>query len=232
MGVAWLPGPEQINAAARLYARMPYWQTADAAMVSLAERFPTFSKQACLLKVAVINQLYYTNVYAVGRMAQHISDIMSSHDRPSDGPDLVEDIAALPGPGGVSATRKHTSFASKFAHFFIDAEAHPICDKYAAAMLGQVLNGNTATTAETKSYSAYVAKFLRLKGSLAGLRCESRQLDRWLWLAGLYRHWKMKPDTGINAEARSLFQGPTDDARADLNALLPGSIYKACGGKL
>ena len=43
-----------------------------------AGTFPAFGLKAALLKVAALNQLYGTNVYAVVRMAQHVVSTMEN----------------------------------------------------------------------------------------------------------------------------------------------------------
>src|SRR5690349_6766320 len=117
----------QIDAANRLHRQLSQWQVTDDALRALKDRFPGFAIDATLLKVVAVNQLYGTNVYAVVRMAQHIAEVMleASH---MDDAGLVEELAALSG-------MKHTSFASKFAHFFIDVERFPIYDSYAVKMV-------------------------------------------------------------------------------------------------
>ena len=68
--------PEQIAAASRLHDQFPEWNAIDQALLALRERFPHFGLKSALLKVAALNQLYGTNVYAVVRMAQHVVSTM------------------------------------------------------------------------------------------------------------------------------------------------------------
>src|SRR6266849_11219323 len=104
----------QIEAANRLHGKLLQWQVTDRALHTLQENLPGFDIEATLLKVVAVNQLYGTNVYAVVRMAQHVVDVMLDLKNIED-VELVEVLATLTG-------RKHLSFASKFAHFFIDME--------------------------------------------------------------------------------------------------------------
>ena len=117
----------QIEAANRLHSKLLQWQITDRALHALHVNLPGFDIEATLLKVAAVNQLYGTNVYAVMRMAQHITKVMLTAGNMED-TDLVEKLASLPG-------RQHLSFASKFAHFFIDMERFPIYDSYAVKMV-------------------------------------------------------------------------------------------------
>ena len=108
----------QVDAANKLHEQLTQWQVADQALEALHMRFPGFGIEATLLKVVAVNQLYGTNIYAVVRVAKHIESIIREKAKVGD-VDLVKQLASLPG-------RKHISFASKFAHFFIDKERFPI----------------------------------------------------------------------------------------------------------
>lgn len=110
----------QIEAANRLHQQLLQWQITDCALHKLKVQFPGFDRESALLKVTVINQLYGTNVYAVVRMAEHITEVMCQASTMDD-VGFVNEIATL-------SDMKPTSFASKFAHFFIDEERFPIYD--------------------------------------------------------------------------------------------------------
>ncbi|TAK57524.1 MAG: hypothetical protein EPO22_12095 [Dehalococcoidia bacterium] len=119
--------PAQIAAATRLHVELPSWKTTDAALDLLAVQLPGFDKESCLLKAAAINQLYGTNVYALSRVARHVFDVMKEPAL-----DLVERLALVAnGP----KPRRHLSFASKFAHFYVNKDAYAIFDSYAVRAL-------------------------------------------------------------------------------------------------
>jgi hypothetical protein len=117
---------DQIRAAEAIRGQLKYWQDADAALRLLATAVPGFTREAALLKVAAINTLYGTNLYAFNRMAKHIEGVLSLRI-PKLCPELVEEIAAVPPLRGQRRWH-HRSFASKFCHFFLDAGAFPIYD--------------------------------------------------------------------------------------------------------
>src|SRR5436853_7873175 len=94
----------QIEAANRLHGKLLQWQVTDRALHTLQENLPGFDIEATLLKVVAVNQLYGTNVYAVVRMAQHVTEVMQDAEGMEDA-DLIEELASLTG-------RKHRSFAS------------------------------------------------------------------------------------------------------------------------
>ena len=107
----------QISVAGRLHQRLAFWPATDSALDDLAERFPAFDLSACLLKTVAVNQLYGTRVLAIPRMAQHVADVMRDPGREN----LVEELAILSSRG---KERRHLSFASKFAHFFVDKDRY------------------------------------------------------------------------------------------------------------
>ena len=210
----------QIEAANKLHQQLLQWQITDKALYSLRVRFSEFDIEAALLKVVAVNQLYGTNIYAVTRMAQHITKIMPLAGE-LEASDLVEQLASLSG-------RKHRSFASKFAHFFIDMERFPIYDSFAVKMVAYHL-GKHGQAHDTKyPYKAFIENINRLKKH-AHLSCTSKELDRYLWLAGLYRTWLRNRDSQINAEVKELFKSPSSVMAIELAKLLPNSRhYSEC----
>lgn len=152
-------------------------------------------------------------------MAQHVAQVMSDHDADRHAPEFAERLALLPPALGGGQERRFISFASKFAHFFVNAESFPIFDSYAAAMVDFHLRGSSCT--KTESLGCYV-DFSRGTARLrneAGLTCTTRESDHYLWLAGLYRHF-LAGHTKINGEVRQLIENPAQSA-PDLKELLP-----------
>ena len=186
----------QIEAANRLHQHLLQWQVTDCALHKLKVQFPGFDIESSLLKVTAINQLYGTNVYAVVRMAEHVSEVMQKASTKDD-VRLVNEIAILP-------DMKRISFASKVAHFFIDEERFPIYDAYAVKMVTYHLGEQGLVRDADNPYKAFVANFHRLK-LVAGLECSTRELDHYLWLAGMYHAWRTKAKPKINREVEGLF---------------------------
>lgn len=201
----------QIDAANRLHSRLSQWMMIDNALSELGQAFPTWTAEASLLKVAAINQLYGTNLYAIVRMAEHVTWVMSSADPKREGPALVERIAALPTSQTQGTQRNHRSFASKLAHFFIDAAMFPIYDSYAVRTVAYHLGKRGKLRNLDHPYQAYVANLTRLR-EWSGLTWQERELDRYLWLAGQYRTWMGDAKAPINRETRQLFEKPGADA--------------------
>lgn len=209
---------DQIKAAQMLHGRLISWKTTDQALQDLARRFNEFDSASVLIKVATLNQLYGTNVYAVTRMAEHVTKVMA--EKPATIPNLVDRLASLPKAPGQQSQRNHLSFASKFAHFFIDPERFPIYDSYAAKMLSYHLDRREIERDKKHPYQAFVNNFLRLK-ERAHLSCTTRELDRYLWLAGLHLKFRKDRNAKINVDARKLFASSSRETVAELKAMLP-----------
>ena len=209
--------PDQIAAAQRLFARMPGWQLAERTLDEIARRFPEFDDVACLVKVTTLNALYGTQVYAVVRMAEHVRRVMADCSAASKEADLVERLANLPVVTGSERKRRHISFASKFAHFFVDATKFPLFDQYAAVALAAHLGKANLSESPARPYIAYAADCTKLR-ELAGFTGTIRELDHYLWLTGLWRAClKGKPVN--NGEARVLFEQTTGEVAADCKLL-------------
>ena len=112
----------QIRAAVALFDELPQWRTTDRALTELRTRIPDRTPATELLRVAVVNALYFTNIYALARMAEHVHAVMSSCETPAEEPDLVERLSVLPPRSRDEKPRNHLSFAAKYAHFFVDEE--------------------------------------------------------------------------------------------------------------
>src|SRR6266566_1883816 len=148
----------QIEAANELHKQLSGWQTTDGALHALHSRFPGFDDEATLLKVAAVNQLYGTYVFAVGRMAEHIRvDVMPKEGKIAD-VDFVEELATLP-----EIKYKHISFSSKFAHFFIDKERFPIYDSFAEDMVKFHLGRQGWIKDKEHPYRAFFQNLVKLK---------------------------------------------------------------------
>jgi hypothetical protein len=209
---------KKIEAANRLHKRLEQWRLADQALRLLAERCPDFEPAACLLKVVTVNELYGTNVYATTRMAKHAAGVLTATNLATAGPELVEQLADLPATEVQKRKRRHYSFASKFAHFFLGDERFPIMDSYAVKTLKRHLGRRQYLTDKGHPYATFVLNFQALK-SLSGFAGSNRELDRYLWLAGEYAAWKKKRAAAINAEVAVLFAQPSDEVAALLTVL-------------
>ena len=215
--------PSQVEAAGRLHHRTTQWESTDRAFELLSKQLPGFSREACILKAAAINDLYSTRVYAIWRMAEHLHQVMTSQP-PDDPVELVKAIAALPSSDGSAPERMHWSFASKIGHFFIDGDRYPIYDSYCRDMLAFHLGPAQHVRDQANPYRAFLKNIEKLR-ALSGLSSSLRDMDRYLWLTGQYREWLRSPDDAVtNSELRSLFQDNSAAMQDDLRTLLPQSL--------
>jgi hypothetical protein len=218
MSLAVSLATSQIEAAKRLYDRLPQWKLTDEALALLSEQLPGFAPREALIKAAAINALYSTNVKAVVPVARHVSQVLQKPDSLSRGPELVETLASVP-PEGTKMYPRFRSFASKFASFFIDAERFPIMDTYSIRMVKLHIGKRNYADDEGLAYLAFVENYENLKSSI-GYKGSNRDLDRYFWLSGEYLEWKKNNDAEINSELRSIFEKPDPETSADLNLLV------------
>jgi len=133
-----------------------------------------------LLKASVVNALYTTNVFAIRATARHICDLFSVESELSD-LQLVPRIAELAVGGKV---RRCVSFASKYAHFFVDPDRFYIMDYNAGQALAAHLGARRVDPADwTPDYPAFVQRVEALRRR-DWITVSNRELDRYLWLYG------------------------------------------------
>ena len=213
----------QVEAATRLHSnsRLGGWRHTDAALDRLKTLFPDFDDvEEVLLQVVAVNQLYGANVFSVVPMARHVVNVMSRRPRLS-GSDLVEAISSIGG-------RNHRSFASKFCHFFVDSKVYPIFDKYVGMTLNHHLGAEFPfhDGSNPPQYKTVLAA-LDAHRMRSNLGVAPRDLDRYLWLSGLYRSWTLAKKKGkkpkINSEVAALFEAAEVDPqlRADISVMCP-----------
>ena len=206
----------QVDAAKRLHAGLKQWRTSDGALRELREKLPGFTETACLTKTVAVNAIYGTNVMAVVRLADHVYDTLKLRGDSLAEVEIVEQLAALPPLPG-EKRRRFTSFAAKFCHFFIDDELFPIYDDAAR----EALKLHLGWVPKAHDYQSFCRCFKELH-QIAALSCSTRELDRYLWLTGMYMRWKKNPRKAlVNSELRVVLEHPTPQQRRDLTAMLP-----------
>lgn len=224
---------KQVEAACRLHERLDQWRLSDAVLARLRKELPGFDTESCLLKAIVLNTLYSTQVFAIVRMALHLETILSRRSTETAGPELVEEISLLPTEGN-KKLRRFVSFAAKFCHFFIDEERFPIYDDAARKVVELHLGAGEYQRNKARPYLAFYNNLARLR-AVAGLNYHGRELDRYLWITGMYMKWlkeRQKAKQKMNVELRDLFERPTSVAVAELDALLPAVLDRAFKGEL
>lgn len=206
--------PDQIAAATEIHdLHMPGWAASDRALDHLREALPDFHECSVLAKVAAVNQLYNARHDRLVEAAEKIADVLL--DPPDDPVLLVEKIAPLKQDRGC---RWYLSLASKFGHFFVDADHLPIYDAYAIHALRHHF-GRLKWAGKGTAYRAFVG-YVHVLREHVDPPCSLRQLDRYLWLSGMCRAWQKDSDVQISREARALVESTNPDVQKLLQQLV------------
>ena len=209
---AKVPSPEQLAAADRIYGLAVEWQQIDRALYLLAERVGGYSSEAVLLKATAINSLYSTNVYAIVRVAEFMAGVLSKEALDEAGPELVEKLANVPKGGSEKKARRRHSFASKFAHFFINPNRFPILDRFTEEMVRRHLGGG-ATGEDQGRYVTFARGIDRLRAMVVP-HPSNADLDHYLLIAGQYYEWMAKDENAaIGSEMKAIFRKGGEDLR-------------------
>jgi len=220
---------EQIESAGRVYQALSQWRLADSTLEMLANRLPGFSAEECLLRTVAVNSIYGTQLLATLRMAEHIRGIFADPSTPTVDVSLVERIARLPAKQG-EKPRLLASFASKFCHFFVNAQTFPMYDEAARDTLrlhlgdGYIVDGK-------QPYVAFCQNLSRLR-ELANLDCKTKELDQYLWLTGMVMRWqkeRTKKTQRIGAELKAVLEHPSPEIIAELKRMLPPPLAALIG---
>lgn len=207
-----------VRAAQAIFARMPNAQQHDAILGKAKSAFAASDFADTLARVTLLDALYATKLMARSRMAEHIASLGDLNRWASDNC-LVETIARLPPKhrwshegvvvesdvaGEREKQRCFKSFASKYAHIFVDDARFHILDDAAVRMIA-THTSSTLTAARAWSYAEFNrrAEAVRIGSNLAA----DRSLDRYLWVTGMrYRH---RAGGTANNELVSAFLDPS-----------------------
>jgi hypothetical protein len=195
----------RVAAAVQLFSRMPAVTRSEEALVRLAKAMPDFDIPSTLVKVASVNQIYATNLYAVYRMAARVAEVHAN--TPGWTFATVDEVAALPPGENQKRPRRYLSFASKFAHFFVDRSRFPLLDQHALRAVGFHLGRQLFPGEAIVSYEAYAREVVRMREE-AELDCSLSDFDKYLWLLGqwLLMQSQSKQTAQLGSEVRSIFR--------------------------
>lgn len=147
-----------------------------------------------LIKAAVLNDFYSTNIYNVHQVAQHIHKIERLDERLKAGDlTLVEEIARVSYPTKDGADSKeifHYSFASKYcAHH--NPDAFCIYDSFVGKVLRELRRTDAGFKAKVPFTNADLEDYPRFVEVIKGFReyyglgqYTLRNIDHYLWLLG------------------------------------------------
>lgn len=212
----------EVDAANCIHDLMEAWRNDSEVMQKLRDELrDQWDVPASLLRCIAINGLYSTNVFAIRRMANHVSRVMTSVTIDCPPADLVERIATLSWDEGKS--RKFTSFASKLCNLFVDSEAYPIFDNLAQETLKHHLCDDYKVD-PSRPYGIFRENLSRLR-AVSGVSASNTQLDHYLWIKGLcLRRASRKM---FNSDFRDMLRQPVPGAITYLKILLPDMKWKS-----
>lgn len=171
-----------------VFPKLKEWSRSEETLDWLSSAVPAFDGPATLVKTIAVNALMGTQIYALIAMASHVEGIVEKRDPAEAGPELIDEIGNF-----THAERKRNciSFASKFAHFFIDSARFPIKDDYATKMVKFQLQKVSSVSDGT--YVGFFNDVDALRKEYDLVTISYRELDHYLWRSGKYREATGKP---------------------------------------
>jgi len=195
-----LPRLRNIEAAKEIYKSLGSWKLANEVISSYFQDHPDNTKeQSVVIKVVLINTLYFTNIREPLQIARHILELRGLDAQLEAGEvEAVERIA--------KDDHYYISFASKYVHFH-NKTAFPIFDSFAVAAMAQLQEQGLSFPSYTKFFETI--KAFRQQAGLASVSWED--FDKYLWLYGQKRTLD-KENRAINKEVRALYDNPEGHA--------------------
>ena len=191
--------PEQITAASAIHDHhMPGWARADRTLAGLSDSVPGFSRTAITVKGTAVDRLCSIHHPRLGDAIERLVEVMASP--PEEPIAIVEAIAPITVSG---QEHWHWGFASTFSHWFINGE---LSIQYHWAV-DAVAFHFARTDWTSPAYRDFAEHVYALREASAP-SCTIRELDRYLWLSGMYREWLEAEDRsrlGLNTEVQGLF---------------------------
>ncbi len=212
--------PRQVEAATLIHDHhMPGWAGTDRALTLLAQSVPGLDPDEVTLKAAVVDRLYYTRHYRLGDALERIVEVLGPKPaRPATVEAAIALVEAMAPIEVGGKTRWHWSFASKFAHWFLH-DSLPIYDTWAIRAITHHFGRIRWQTTAYRDFAEHVHALREA----SGLDCTIREMDRLLWLSGMYRAWLAAADRvklGLSGEVVGLFVSEEPDVLRPLGALL------------
>lgn len=138
------------------------------------------------VKLAAINGLYATNIFAVTRVATHIADlgIDARLAEPGIDADLIEQIATVDINGKV---RRNYSFATKYCAFH-RPDTYPMYDSLVAGVLnsllrqGEVFDSFVPGERWRRNYLIWSRSIAKFRAHYGLSEFSVRDIDKYLWM--------------------------------------------------
>jgi hypothetical protein len=207
------PGIEQVRAAVRLWCHSTDLVRAERSLFALQGYFPRNDGDSVLLKLVALQTLDGGRAFGAERWAAQCERLLAGVDARSVDLDLVDRL----GLAAQRSAREHKgalTFASRFAHYFLDVDRFPVLDAWSESELERLAPRDESAPSR---YAEFAARHARVAAELGVAR--PRQLWCCLWLVGQYRAWRRNPRRSIHRAARALFES----CPAEAALLLPSA---------
>jgi len=201
---------EQVESATKLYESANELQSIEKALKKVKNTFPDFTQQSTLVKVAVVNSLYNTNIFRVYDVAHHISDVISQDGIVLE-PEFVDklSIVVLKSNGDDRKEKHYICFASALAYIFL-SERFPVYNSVTTRMVAYHLHKEGKELKKYSMYTDFYHDFYILLNSL-DFKADVSTLHKYLWISGEYRKFSgIKPwesaNKEVNPDLKKLFK--------------------------
>jgi len=178
------PSPELVREYFDKHQENMQYQNEEEALTWLFDKLAqNKNMKDIILKVAVVNSLYNTNILATYKMAEHIRALGIDDKLKNKSPEIVRDIATLEING---KKRCHYSFATKYCHSH-DRQNYPIYDRYVDKMLCAYRGKDKFCQFQENQLKDYpkFKKILEAFRTYYGLtNFTFEQIDKFLWTYG------------------------------------------------
>ena len=166
---------KNIQIANDIYEHLPRWKFANEVLSNYFNKNrANASKEVVLIKVVLIDSLYYTNLKDTISMTEHIFNIKSLDIDLNNGTlNILEEISNW-------NNKKVISFASKFCHFH-NRQKYPLFDKYVKIALKKLIG---CENKDFENYNNFFEKINSFKTIYGLTQISFEDIDKYLWLYG------------------------------------------------
>ena len=163
----------KIEIAKKIYGMLPRWKLVNEILTDFFNtNRSNSSKEIILMKIALVDSFYKTNLKDQISIAEHISGLHSLDESLNRGDiEIVEKIAKC-------NNKYFVSFASKFCHFH-NKKSFPIYDQYVCLSLKRIMGWKGR---EYHDFFEAIAKF-KIENNLTNVSFDD--IDKFLWLYGM-----------------------------------------------
>jgi hypothetical protein len=200
------PGIGEVRVAARLWCQSADLVRAERSLFALQGYFPRNDGESVLLKLVALQALDSGRAFGAERWAANAERLLAGVDPRSVALEVVEQLATA-SQRSAGEHKGALTFASRFAHYFLDVDRFPVLDAWSEAELARLAPPDASATSR---YAEFAARHARVAAELGIAR--PRQLWCCLWLVGQYRAWRRNPRRSIHRAARALFEARPADA--------------------